>query len=77
MIIGLHPSVTVMSPEVVIQYLSTNVKEKSKLLKALLTEANNICTSVDLWTAHGKSFIAVSAHWVDIKDLLLIISRDL
>jgi hypothetical protein len=42
---------------------------KSDLMQ-ILAGASTTCTTSDIWTKYGKSFIAVTVHWIDPQSLV-------
>jgi len=35
----------------------------------MLEDADVVCTTVDAWTAHHRSDLGMTAHWIDPKTL--------
>lgn len=44
-----------------------DIKEK---LKTIFKEQSHVCTTADVWSCRGRSFLGVSAHFIDSKDLI-------
>lgn len=38
-------------------------------IKELLKKVNNVCTTVDIWSGRKRSFLGVTAHWIDLITL--------
>jgi hypothetical protein len=49
--------------------LRSNINKKYTAMKAdirkALAEAEKVCTTADIWSAHGRSFLGVTVHWID------------
>ena len=63
------PDFTVMTRKT----LMARIKRKYAVMKssviACLGEAVTVGTTCDLWSCHGRSFIGVTAHWIEKNDL--------
>jgi len=40
-----------------------------KKVKEALDRVDHISTTADVWTAHHKSYLGITAHWIDQKSL--------
>jgi len=38
-------------------------------VKQILEDVDVVCTTVDAWTAHHRSYLGMTAHWIDPKTL--------
>jgi len=38
-------------------------------LTHLFSEINFVATTADCWSAHNRSFLGMTAHWIDLCDL--------
>ncbi|KAI9553783.1 putative zinc finger BED domain-containing protein 6-like [Daphnia sinensis] len=43
--------------------LAKYITAKEKIIDHLL-KLNHVCTTADLWTAHGKSYVGMTCHWL-------------
>ena len=34
-------------------------------VKQILEKIDVVCTTVDAWTAHHRSYLGMTAHWID------------
>uniref|UniRef100_A0AAY4BB86 Transposase n=1 Tax=Denticeps clupeoides TaxID=299321 RepID=A0AAY4BB86_9TELE len=45
-------------------------QKMKEVLKEKLSEVKYVCTTADVWTARGRSFFAVTCHWIEEEDLV-------
>ena len=67
---GISGGMTVMTRETLVERLTRDQTQMREELKAKLDDALYVCTTVDIWTAHKKSYLSMMCHWVDPNDLL-------
>ena len=70
LVIGLAPNSTVMTRKTLSRRLNVqhgNVLEK---LKNKLALAAYICVTADAWSADGRGYLGVTAHWIDSESLV-------
>ncbi|XP_030577209.1 uncharacterized protein LOC115774195 [Archocentrus centrarchus] len=65
----LQPDVVVMSRGTVKNRVEKATLEMKNNLKAAMSEIEFIATTTDCWTAHRRSFIGVTAHWIEPETL--------
>lgn len=61
----LQPDVVVMSRGTIKNKVEKTTLEMKNNLKAAMSEVEFIATTTDCWTAHRRSFIGVTAHWIE------------
>ncbi|CAL9694236.1 unnamed protein product [Knipowitschia caucasica] len=69
MINHLQPDVTIMSRGTMINRVEKATVEMKKNLKAAMNEVEFIATTTDCWTAHRRSFLGVTAHWIETETM--------
>ncbi|KAK0143118.1 hypothetical protein N1851_018763 [Merluccius polli] len=47
------------------RYLDNEYANMESQLKNTFDELEHVSTTADIWTAHNKSFIGVTAHWIN------------
>lgn len=66
--IGTH-NLRIMSRRTLGRLITDFFNEESILAKQELNEAKHICTTVDIWSGRRRSFLGVTAHWIDSHSL--------
>ncbi|XP_062377694.1 uncharacterized protein LOC134066384 [Sardina pilchardus] len=66
---GVSGGMMVMTKETLVDRLQREQIQMREELKAKLDDVPSVCTTVDLWTARGKSYLTMMCHWVDPTDL--------
>ena len=46
-------------------YLDKLYDEMVQRVKEALEKVEYVSTTVDMWTAHNRSFLGMTAHWID------------
>lgn len=59
----------IMSRRTLGRLITDFFEEESRLTKQELNEAKHICTTVDIWSGRRRSFLGVTAHWIDAHSL--------
>lgn len=53
--------------------LMTHIEKTFPKMKEAITEillhTQNVCTTADIWTAHHRSFIGITCHWIESDTL--------
>ena len=76
LVTNLCPGKTVMCRETVKSRLKNHVTEMKRHLRIVLESVETVATTTDCWSARGKSYIGVTAHWIN-KDNMERISAAL
>uniref|UniRef100_A0A8C6WJZ4 Transposase n=1 Tax=Neogobius melanostomus TaxID=47308 RepID=A0A8C6WJZ4_9GOBI len=69
MINHLQPDVAIMSRGTMKNRVEKATVEMKKNLKAAMNEVEFIATTTDCWTAHRRSFLGVTAHWIETETM--------
>ena len=69
LVTGLCSGRTVMSRETVKNHLKICATEMKQHLRKSLNAAITVATTTDCWSAWGKSYIGVTAHWIDADSI--------
>lgn len=59
------PDFTVMTRRTLMSRIKKKYTDLKSKLISCLEEADSVATTCDLWSCHGRSFIGVTAHWID------------
>ncbi|KAM3612543.1 uncharacterized protein V6R79_010062 [Siganus canaliculatus] len=51
------------------KYLDTEYSKMEAELKNTFNELDYLSTTADIWTAHNKSFLGVTAHWINPQNM--------
>ncbi len=62
---GLAPEVKVMSRKTLHARINERFTAMKTELITKLTSCKCVCTTVDIWSANKKSYMGVTAHWID------------
>lgn len=65
----LQPNATIMSCPTLRSSIAEATKSMKKKLIASMSEAEYITTTTDCWTTRRRSFIGITAHWLDPDSL--------
>ncbi|XP_074873107.1 uncharacterized protein LOC142024786 [Carettochelys insculpta] len=65
----LQPDSTILSRPALQRKISDAAKSMRKNLIDLMSEVQYVTTTADCWTVRRRSFIGVTAHWIDLKSL--------
>lgn len=63
----INPNVSVPKRNKLIQTLIKEVDMIRETLKAIFKKQSHVCTTADVWSCRGRSFLGVSAHYIDFK----------
>ncbi|XP_041825222.1 uncharacterized protein LOC121655155 isoform X1 [Melanotaenia boesemani] len=66
----LQPDLTVMSRGTIKNHIDKATDEMKNNLKAAMSDIEFIATTTDCWTAHRRSFIGVTAHWIESETMV-------
>ena len=66
---GLQPNRSVISRATVVKKISEKASLVKKNLKTAMDKVQHIATTTDCWSAHHRSYIGVTAHWIDTETL--------
>ena len=62
---GLQPNRTVISRPTVMKRITEKAKTIRSNVKTAMVEVQYVSTTTDCWSARRRSFIGVTAHWID------------
>ena len=62
---GLQPNRTVISRPTVMKRITEKAKTVRSNVKTAMAEVQYVSTTTDCWSARRRSFIGVTAHWID------------
>ncbi|XP_058862589.1 uncharacterized protein zgc:161969 isoform X2 [Acipenser ruthenus] len=62
---GLAPNCRVMCRQTLAERVDQAYENMKVQLKAKFEKVHTVCTTADIWRAHGRSFLGVTAHWLD------------
>lgn len=65
----LQPNATIMSRPTLRSSIAEATKSMKKKLIAAMSEVEYIATTTDCWTTRRRSFIGITAHWLDPDSL--------
>jgi KRAB domain-containing zinc finger protein len=68
-VLGLQPNRSVMCRATVVRRISDKASLVKKNLKEAMDKVEHVATTTDCWSAHGRSFIGVTGHWIDPETL--------
>lgn len=66
---GLSGGVMLTTREAVEDRLQEEQAHMVEELKVKLNDVPSVCTTVDIWTARGKSYLSMMCHWIDPNHL--------
>ena len=66
---GLQPNRSVMCRATVVRRINEKANLVKKNLKEAMNKVEHVATTTDCWSAHGRSFIGVTGHWIDTETL--------
>ena len=69
LVLHLQPDVSVMCRGTVKNRVEKAAQVMKKTLKTALDKIEFIATTTDCWTSHRRSFIGVTAHWIEPQTL--------
>ena len=69
LVTGLQPNRSVISRPTVIKRINEKATLVKENVKDAMAKAQHIATTTDCWTAHRRSFIGVTSHWIDEQTL--------
>lgn len=47
--------------------LNTRLQKMHDEIKSAFRKASHVCTTADIWTVNRKSYLGMTAHWIDIN----------
>jgi hypothetical protein len=69
LVIGLCPSATVMCRQTLKERINGAYEVMKTELQSEFSDTDYICTTADLWSSANRSFLGMTAHWIDKKSL--------
>lgn len=66
---GLQPNRSVMCRATVVKKIGEKANLVKKNLKTAMSEVQHIATTTDCWSARRRSYIGVTAHWIETETL--------
>ena len=66
---GLQPNRSVMCRASVTKRINEKASLVKKNVQDAMKKVKHVATTTDCWTAHRRSYIGVTAHWIDDKTL--------
>ena len=66
---GLQPNRSAMCRATVTKRIDEKASIIKKYVKDAMAKVQQVATTTDCWTAHHRSFIGVTAHWIDNETL--------
>lgn len=69
MIEGISGGKGPMSRKTLMQRIESESQNMKEALTEKLCNVKTVCTTVDIWTAHHKSFFGVTCHWIEPETL--------
>ncbi len=66
---GLQPNRSVMCRETVTKRIYEKASLIKKNVKDAMAKVQQVATTIDCWTARRRSYIGVTAHWIDNETL--------
>uniref|UniRef100_H3B2L0 HAT C-terminal dimerisation domain-containing protein n=1 Tax=Latimeria chalumnae TaxID=7897 RepID=H3B2L0_LATCH len=63
------PNTKVMTRKTLTNHIDATYRTMRTKTMARLADIKSICTTVDIWTAHNKSFFGMTCHWIDPTSL--------
>ncbi|XP_061704514.1 uncharacterized protein LOC133534820 [Cydia pomonella] len=67
---------TIMSRTTLTRRINQHYDDQVKVIKDLMSRVNFICATADIWSSRKRSFLGLTAHWID-PDTFLRSSRAL
>ncbi|CAB4039898.1 zinc finger BED domain-containing 1-like, partial [Paramuricea clavata] len=68
-VLRLQPNRSVMCRATVVRRISDKASLVKKNLKEAMDKVEHVATTTDCWSAHGRSFIGVTGHWINPETL--------
>lgn len=65
LICGLAPARSVISRKTIMERISTRFQTMRSKLKSTLQQQAYVATTTDCWSAHHKSYLGITIHWID------------
>ena len=69
LVTGLNPRITVMSRRTLGRRIDDAVAAKLLAIKADMKAQHHVCTTADIWSTKARSYMGVTAHWIDVTNL--------
>ena len=64
---GLQPNRSVMRRATLVQRISDKAGQVKKNIIAALSKVEHVATTTDCWSAHSRSFIGATGHWIETE----------
>jgi KRAB domain-containing zinc finger protein len=69
LVTGLQPNRSVISRPTVMKRISEKATLAKQNIKGAMVKVQHVATTTDCWTAHRRSFLGVTSHWLDEETL--------
>lgn len=69
LVTGLQPNRSVISRPTVMKRISEKATLIKENIKEAMAKVQHVATTTDCWTAHRRSFLGVTSHWLDEETL--------
>lgn len=69
LVMGLCPSATVMCRQTLKERINCAFDDMKTKLQSEFSNTDYICTTADLWSSANRSFLGMTAHWIDKQNL--------
>jgi tRNA G10 N-methylase Trm11 len=67
---GLSPSTEVMCSKTLAKKIESRIPVMILNIKKELKEIKHVCTTADIWTCRQRSYLGVTCHWIDPKEMI-------
>lgn len=66
---GLAPSCEVMYRQALEEHVECTYEQMTADVRTRLRDIPTVCTTADIWSWHGCSFLGITVHWIDLSSL--------
>ncbi|XP_066560504.1 zinc finger BED domain-containing protein 4 [Amia ocellicauda] len=66
---GLQPGRTLMCQKTLLERIGWAFQSMKEKVTATLNGVSSVCSTADIWSAHGRNFFGVTCHWIDESSL--------